>query len=388
MSRVFRSPYRERWLSLLAAAAATALVWTQLGVGSGDDGGGGEELERTVSKPVLDLVRRMPLEDKVDGVLLVGFSGTGSSTPIVSKLRDRQLGGVVVSRDNWLNEAQGSTLVAALRTAGARGNRIPPLIAAPQEGGPYRALRDLPPTRRELDVGDIGSVRGAERWAAETGNALREAGFDLNLGLLADVATLDSPIADRAFGDDPELAASMTAAAVRGCKAGRILCAVAHFPGEGAATQDTAEGPATVSLDRGSLEARDLAAFRAAIAERVPAVVLSHAFYIAYDPATPGSLARAIANELLRSDLDYRGAAITDDLAAAAIRGGNTSGRAAVSALAAGADLIQFSGSAAEQEAVRDAIFAAARDGEIPADRLDQAVGRVLELKRAGGLFS
>ena len=35
-----------------------------------------------------------------------------------------------------------------------------------------------------------------------TAKALAGAGFDLNLFPVADVATLDSPIADRAFSDD------------------------------------------------------------------------------------------------------------------------------------------------------------------------------------------
>ncbi len=384
---MLRRPYRDRWLSALAAIAATILIWSQLGLGGGGGDRGRDRLAGSVSSPVLDAVRRMPLADKVDGVLLLGFHGTTTSAPIVSEVRDHQLGGVLVSRPNWLDEAQGSTLVAAIRTAGARGGRVQPLIASAQEGGPYRNLRNLPPTRRELDVGDAGSVPGAESWATETGRAMRESGFDLNLGLIADVATLDSPIADRAFSDDPERAASMTAAAVRGCAAARILCATGHFPGEGAASQDTAEGPATVSLDRGSLEARDLTAFRAAISAGVPAVVVSHAFFIAYDPVTPGSLSPAIETDLLRGQLGFKGVAITADLEDGAIRGGRTVARAAVDAVVAGADMVQVSADPSAQEAARRALFAAARDGEIPPERLDEAVGRVLEMKRSVGLL-
>ena len=44
------------------------------------------------------------------------------------------------------------------------------------------------------------------------GEALKAAGFDLNLAPVADVATLDSPIADRAFSDDPDAGDSRSSA--------------------------------------------------------------------------------------------------------------------------------------------------------------------------------
>ena len=126
--------------------------------------------------------------------------------------------------------------------------------------------------------------------------------MDLNLFPVADVATVDSPVAGRAFSDDAATAAEMTAAAVRGCHDAGIACAVLHFPGLGAASQDTDQGPATVSLDERPSRARP-GAVRAAFAERVPAVVLSLAFYAAYDPVTPGAMSSEIATDLLRDQL-------------------------------------------------------------------------------------
>ncbi|MGH2950767.1 MAG: glycoside hydrolase family 3 N-terminal domain-containing protein, partial [Solirubrobacterales bacterium] len=157
-------------------------------------------------------------------------------------------------------------------------------------------------------------------------------------------------------------------------------------PGLGAASQDTNRGPATVSLDPASLADRDLLAFRAAFAERVPAVVLSLAFYAAYDPVTPGALADTVATGLLRDELGYAGVAITDDLGAGAVRSGYTVAEAAVLALAAGSDLIQVE-APVDQEGVRDALIAAVADGLVSETRLAEAAGRVLELKRAQGLL-
>ena len=200
------------------------------------------------------------------------------------------------------------------------------------------------------------------------------------------MATLDSPLSDRAFGDDPELVTAMTAASVRGCRRSGLACATPHFPGLGAASGSTDEGPATVGLDAASLNVRDLEPFRAAIAERVPAVVVSLALYAAYDPVTPAALSPPIVKGLLREDLGFKGVAISDDLSAGGPALGLPAPDAAVQALAAGIDLVVVSdpGQAAK---VRKAILQAARSGAIPATRLKEAISRVLSLKQRLGLL-
>lgn len=382
---------RRRLVALTLAAAATAAVWLVVfrDSDSGSDRGRGGG--RGVSDPVAALVRDLSLAEQIDQVLLLGFDGTTPTAPILDEVSERKLGGVIVRAENFTDQVQLATLTGSIRAAGLRGGApqvagpaYAPLIAAAQEGGAYRSFETMPPALTELEVGDSGSIALAERWAREAGEALRAAGIDLNLFPVADVATLDSPLADRAFSDDPALTAALTAAAVRGCRAARIICAALHFPGLGAASQDTNQGPATVALDIAGLDQRDLEAFRAAFAEDVPAIVLSHAFYSAYDAVTPGSLAEPIATELLRDRLDYEGVAITDDLGAGAIRAGYSVSQAAVAALGAGADLLQIA-APEDQRGVREALAEAVESGLVSEARLAEAAGRVLELKRAHG---
>jgi beta-N-acetylhexosaminidase len=376
-----------RAVAIGAAVVATAAVYYFLvRDGSDDSTTGATTIGAEVPAEVRDLVAGLTPEQKVDGVMMVGFEGTDETAPFLANLGARPPGGIVFRAANWLDAGQGTALVEAVRTAAAEGEGPPPLLATPQEGREYRALADLPPERRAIDIGDFGDPALAQEWARETGQALRSAGFDMNLGLVADVATIDSPVGDRAFSDDANVTAQMTAAAVRGCEEAGIACAVRHFPGLGAASDSTDAGPATVSLDSATLATRDLLPFEAAIAEGAPAVVLSHAFYAAYDPVVPGSLAPEVANGLLRERLGFSGLAITDDLATGAIRSTGGVRQAGVSAIAAGADMLLVE-SPAEAEGVRDALLAALESGEIPPDRLDQAVGRVLELKQNLGLL-
>ena len=375
-----------RGIAIGAAVIATAAIYLLL-IRDDAEVGRHDRSRSQEDVPEQALVGDLTVEQKVDGILLVGFDGTDSTAPFLETLRSRRLGGVLVRGANWLDAAQGTALVGELKAAAAEAGGAPPLIATRQEGGEYRSLADLPPESRQLDIGDQGDPVLAQSWARETGEALREAGFDMNLAPIADVATLDSPIADRAFSDDELITTEMTAAAVRGCAEAEIACVARHFPGLGAASQSTDEGPATVSLDSATLAARDLPPFEAAISAGVPAVMLSHAFYAAYDPVTPASLSPEIATKLLRDNLGFTGVAITDDLGTGAVRATSGVQPAAIEALNAGADMLLVE-SPTEEAGVREAVIAAVESGEIAPERIDQAVGRVLELKRSLGLLS
>jgi beta-N-acetylhexosaminidase len=317
----------------------------------------------------------------VDQVILAGFDGSDPSSDIVGEVADHQLGGVLVASGNWEGAGPGKKLIAAIRDAGSKDDAIPPLIATAQEGGSYRALADLPPDQREIEIGDRGDPKLAERWGEDTAKALHDVGIDLDLAPVADVATLDSPIADRAFSDDPAVAAEMTAAAVRGCEREGVACAPTHFPGLGAAAQDTDDGPTSVGLDAATLESRDLVPFTAAFEAGAQATVVSHAFY-ALDAVVPGSLSKAVSTDLLRNVAGFDGVAISDDLGAGAITAVMTPPDAAVQALNAGIDLVQVA-DPGEVEPVRRAIKAALADGTLSEERLRQAAGRVLTLKKS-----
>jgi beta-N-acetylhexosaminidase len=362
---------RRRFFALVVLTAIAAFVAIKLLTGGGSD----KPASVPVPEDAAKAAKGLSTEEKIATVLAVGYDGT--EAPHVA---DTQ-GGVVIGPANWAGASAAPSVAARIHA----GGRIPPLVIGVQEGGQYRSYPDLPPAERELDLGDSGNAAAAEASAERAAKAMKKAGFDLNLAPVADVATLTSPLAGRAYGDESSLVAAMTSAAVKGCEAGGLLCAPSHFPGQGAANADTGDGPASVSLDQGTLLDRDVPPFAAAFAAGAPAVVLSHAFYAAYDAVTPGSLTAPIVTDLLRGQLKFKGAAITDDLSAGAIRGGDGAGDAAVQALAAGADLLVVS-DPADAKSAHDAVAKAIADGQFSKDRLDEAAGRVLALKKAAGI--
>jgi beta-N-acetylhexosaminidase len=87
--------------------------------------------------------------------------------------------------------------------------------------------------------------------------------------------------------------------------------------------------------------------------------------------------------DLLRKKLGFDGVVITDDLNMGAIAEKYSPGEAAVLALLAGNDLLIFSNNIDSYDdalvyTVRDAIFAAVRDGSLSEDRVHEAYSHVM----------
>ena len=379
---------RRRVLALLIAVAAVGACLA-LVLGGGSDEPEGDEQPTTVlpdaSPQVLAQLALLDDEAKVGQLILAGFEGKTAAEAEDGLRGSLRPGGLLVGPQNWPGAEQGTELLETVAKEASQGE-VEPLIVTAQEGGTHRSLVDLPPAERAIEIGDRGDPELARRWGEETAEALKDVGITLNLAPVADIATLDSPIADRAFSDDPATAATMTGAAVRGCEEGGIACAASHFPGEGGVNESTTQGPGSVSIDRATLAERELPPFEAAIREGVPAIVISHALYAAYDPVTPAGLSPPIYDELLRGRLEFEGVAITDDLQAGAIRAGLRVEDAAVTAIAAGADVVQISDPAAARRAA-EALLGALGDGTVSAERVDEAVARVLTLKAELGLL-
>jgi beta-N-acetylhexosaminidase len=255
---------------------------------------------------------------------------------------------------------------------------------AVQEGGSGSSFRDLPPAD---PVSRLRSIAQARTKALDSGKALKGVGVNGVLGPVLDVGSIGSPLGPRAFSDNPQAVARFARASVEGYRRAGMLSAPGHFPGLGAANQLPETGPASVGLSAAELADRDLVPFAAAIHAGAPAVLVGNGSYVMDDFVTPASQSPGVIGGLLRRHLGFQGLAIADDLSQGAIISLGSIPDAAVASIKAGADMVFIDGPRGEQEAAYLALLNAARHGEIPAARLDQAVLRVLTAKERAGLI-
>nr|MDQ3936130.1 hypothetical protein [Actinomycetota bacterium] len=331
------------------------------------------------------LVARLPVERKAAQLMLVGFSGRDPSASFFRTLKRTDYGGVVIDRRNYLDDVQLEAMTASIANATARKGHEPPLILARQQGGEQSAFPDLPPA---APPGELAGLRDAIAEFGRTAKTFRAIGLNGVIGPSVDVGThAAGALGTLAFGDEPAAVADYARAGVAAFRRAKLLSAPEHFPGIGGATEHTDEGPAQVGLSLDELKDRDLVPFRAAIRAGAPAVVVGHANYVTDDFVVPASLSRALARDLLRGGLGFRGIAMSDDLSAAAIATTQPSiAAAAVDAIAAGIDMVWISGPASVQAQAYRAILAAIRKGTISRARLDAAVTRIITVKRELGL--
>lgn len=289
----------------------------------------------------------------------------------------RSWGGLLVTDANFASATQFRTLVRTLQRRAARASRPVPLIVADPA-----LLGTLGPVDAPT-LGAEGTPRAARKTSEAAAGRVRTAGVDVVLAPAADLAVGGGPTELRSFGDDPLRVAAFVRASVDGWLAGGVAPVPGRFPGEGAASQDPLEGPATVGLSLDELVARDLRPFAGVVA-RAPAMQMSAALYAAFDSVTPATLL-ADAVRLLRGRLGFRGVVVSADLTAATAATGEDIGAAAVAALNAGCDLLLVPGDRAAQDEAFAAVVAAVRSGVVPKARTDEALRRVTALRSRAG---
>jgi beta-N-acetylhexosaminidase len=375
---------RRRRVALVLFAALAFAVGVALGSSGDDAPEEGTDAAAPPSPPscperIAGSARRL-----VGQLLMVRMEATATDG-LVERVRNAELGGVILFPPEGTAPAVLGAEVATLRRAAKRAGAPAPLVATDQEGGEVERLPELPPERSAPELGSAGARAAADEGRA-TGAALRELGIDVDLAPVLDVPAVDDAfIASRSFSDDPQRAGELGVAFGEGLQAEGVAATAKHFPGLGLAVENTDLVPSPIDASRAEIDS-GLSPFEAAIEASFGLVMIANATYPALDPDRPASQSRRVVTRLLRDDLGYEGVIITDDLGAGAITGaGIDEATAAVGAVKAGADLALVA--LTDGTAAADALLQALRAGELDRAALEESCARVTALRErlAGG---
>jgi len=251
--------------------------------------------------------------------LMVGFEGTEPSARLAQLVQKMQVAGIILFSCNVESPKQLRRLCGYAQDC-ARSAGLPPLlIAVDQEGGPVARLRE--PWTRFPAASHMNTDEAASDFAATTAAELSEAGINMNMAPVLDVAPqgLQSIMAERSYGSDPERVASLGAIVIEEFQRRNLMAVAKHFPGIGRTVLDSHLDMPVLDVDLDLLRRADLVPFRTAVQCDVTGMMLSHIFYPCIDPQWPASLSPKIARDLLRGELRYGGLVLTDDLDMGAI---------------------------------------------------------------------
>jgi beta-N-acetylhexosaminidase len=327
--------------------------------------------------------RQLTVEQAAGQAIVASYSGT-SPTKLTAFIEARDLGGVMLQGDATKSKKVTESLTKAANTAG--GDRDwPVMVAVDQEGGTVARLRGMIPGMPAFMAAGATTDKAAVHEAyADQGWYVRDMGFNTNFAPDADVTVglSDPVIRSRSAGSDAQNVAATVDAAVAGYTDAGVISTVKHFPGHGSVDVDSHKGLPVQAATVAQLEKRDFVPFASAIDAGVPSVMVGHIALHEWGDV-PASVAPA-AYAYLRDDLGFTGVAITDAMNMGAIVDQYEPGRATVLALEAGADLVLMP---ADVDAAISGIVAAVKSGELPRERLDEAVARsVLMMRWQAGL--
>jgi beta-glucosidase-like glycosyl hydrolase/CubicO group peptidase (beta-lactamase class C family) len=329
-------------------------------------------------------LRSLSLEQKAAQLVGVRMSGVFRNARSAETRRVRshvsQLGvGTLVVFDSETETLP--RLLNELQEAAA----VPLLVAGDFERSvSFRIRRGGAPLPYAMAIGATRS-EDAARFAGElTAREARALGVHWTFAPVADVnSNPANPIINiRSFGEDAQQVARLSAAFVRGARAGGLMTTAKHFPGHGDTAIDSHLQLAAVGGDLERLRSVELLPFGSSLEAGVDAVMLGHLAVPALDPSgAPASQSDAIVG-FLRDEMRFGGLIVTDAIEMAGARAA-WSGEAVVRAVRAGADVVLLPPD--PLLAVR-ALVQAVREGFLPAARLDEAVLRVLQAKERLGL--
>ena len=308
------------------------------------------------------LLGEMTLEEKVGQLFLLAFEA--ANIDAAELLFERYfVGGSYLSNDNLPDPATAAAMTARIQGFAARTRlALPVFLGADQEGAWQVMYPDSCPGPGNMALGASGDPEQARAMYRVIGEEVRAVGLHATFGPCADCNTnpANAIIGTRSFGERPELVAAMTAAAVEGALEGGAIPTLKHYPGHGDTTLDSHRGLPTVDRSRDELLAVDLLPFARGVAAGAPLVMTAHIRFPALDPDRPATLSPVILDEILRGELGFDGAVISDSMNMHSMRTVYDPVDAATQAINAGVDILML----AEEHYDHDAAYLG-RDAEL-----------------------
>lgn len=335
-----------------------------------------------INDKVSRLLENMTIEEKIGQMIVGGFQSTEPDEHIKRMIKDYHMGGVILFDRNMDTPSQVAGLTNQLQDiAYSTDHQIPLSVGVDQEGGDIvRMKKYFSNIPSQQALGKEGDEEKIKQLAVRTGEQLKAMGFTINFAPVLDLSDSES----RSFGRDPLKIGKYGSEVITGLVKGGVTATVKHFPGNGRSDVDPHKDTSSVEANQLDLENSDIYPFKKVIKELDNDdffVMVTHIKYPAYDAKNPASISSIIMQDLLRKQLGYTGIVVTDDLEMGAVNKYFTYEDLGAQAVASGADMLLVCHTEENQKKVFNGILNGVKTGKIKAERIDDAVQRILTYK-------
>ena len=375
----------------------------------------------SASDSVATIVANMTTEQKIAQCLMMDFrqwkGADGSKvdmTTLDSDVADiiskYQFGSIILFANNIKKTDETLRLTMDMQEAVSRNGGLPLLIATDQEGGVVYRLGSGTALPGNMALGATGDVSNAETSGGIIGRELSAVGINTTLAPVIDINNnANNPvIGTRSFGDDADAVGSFGSAFIKGLTDNNTIGCAKHFPGHGDTGTDSHYGLPVIDKRLDELRSFELKPFQTAIDEGIDMIMTAHILYPQIDgskilsdktgkeESRPATMSSVILTDLLRGEMGFTGVVVTDAMNMKGISDNYSPEQSTMEAIKAGADIVcmPITGICDKEEfadsidSVISYIKKAIENEELSEKRLDEAVTRVLELKKKRGILS
>ncbi|MGG4265672.1 beta-N-acetylhexosaminidase [Peribacillus simplex] len=370
-------------VTFIAILAFFTVLFIQLNMDANSKAGKGKDVDNPDNHEKIEkMLGKMTLEEKIGQLMMVGFKGTEKNSEITELIEQKHIGGVIYFDRNMKSPEQVAKLSNSLQQIADQSlHSLPLMVAVDQEGGDTIRMKErVSPLPAQKDLGKKASVEDMYKVAKLNGKELGSMGININFAPVLDLSKTD----ERSFGKDPEKVYQYGQKAIQGLNDVSITGALKHFPGNGRSEIDPHVETSSVETNRLDLENSDIYPFKQIISKMDNQkffVMVTHIKYPAYDKEKPASLSKVIIEDLLRGKLKYKGLVVTDDLEMGAVNKYFSYEEMGKQAILAGADLLLVCHEYSHELEVYNGLLEAVKTGEVPIDRINESVKRVLTYK-------
>ena len=291
-----------------------------------------------------------------------------------------EVAGVILFDENLGTRHHAGRLIRKLQAIKRpKGLRSPLLMMIDQEGGLVKRLPG-PPSASAEEMGRRGKAY-SRRQGAKTAENLEDVGVNVNLAPVLDVGRPGSAIRaeHRSFGSSPGRVIHTAVPFATAMQRHGAAATGKHFPGLGAAKENTDTAVSKIRLSRSKLRRIDEKPYGPFSETHGRLVMLSTAIYTHFSHR-PGAFTKSIATGELREHVGFKGVSITDALETTSAADFGGPANVAFAAANAGADLLLYTDDDAAARAER-ALRERLRKGSLKRSDFERSANRVLRLR-------
>lgn len=323
-------------------------------------------------------------DDEKVGQLFVPMGLSGDDDLVYHLTKECHIGGIMYRTGN-------KEEIRATHEKLQKSSSIPLLIAANTEAGGDGLCVEGTTFGKPMAVAATNDIENAYRMGYVACREGAAVGLNWSFAPIVDIdREFHNPITNvRTFGSDPKRVRDMASAYLRGAKENQVAVSIKHFPGDGVDERDQHILTSVNSLTCDEWDASYGYVYQSLIDEGAQTVMVGHIAMPEYvrrinpkatdkERYLPASVSRELLGGLLREKLGFNGVISTDSSCMVGYTTAMKRRDAVVSSIANGCDIILF-----HKDLDEDISFIkqGIADGRITAERLDDAITRILALK-------